>query len=292
MLGELLVSLRKSLNKTNYSSKTKEGSMKLILIYTLLVIILIPMSIAIVPPPPPPPDFQENETLEPEPTCTDNIKNQDETDVDCGGSCSDCGIGKVCQSNSECISEFCQYPGICTAPSCTDKTKNGNETGIDCGGDCSECQTEVQQNNDDTDQTSGQSNSNDQETEQSQQNLQQGSNSDTQETESGKTQTDSQQTVTKEKSNLPFIFSIILNIILIATIVILVYLEIQEQKQATTQQTPAAIDYVVQIKGYINQYLSQGYHPTAIQQVLLKHFPAQQVQQAFNEVNYGSRRAV
>ena len=52
-------------------------------------------------------------------TCTDNIKNGDETNIDCGGtSCKPCAI----------------------TPTCTDNIKNGDETNIDCGGtSCKPC---------------------------------------------------------------------------------------------------------------------------------------------------------
>ena len=50
-----------------------------------------------------------------DPTCTDNVQNQGETGVDCGGPCAAC-------------------------PTCNDGTLNGNETGVDCGGpDCNAC---------------------------------------------------------------------------------------------------------------------------------------------------------
>ncbi len=49
------------------------------------------------------------------PTCTDGIKNGNETGVDCGGSCPAC------------------------PSSCSDGIQNGNETGIDCGGSCPAC---------------------------------------------------------------------------------------------------------------------------------------------------------
>jgi len=49
----------------------------------------------------------------PQETCSDNIKNQDETDVDCGGSCSACENGKSCNVNSDCQSGFC-YEEVCT----------------------------------------------------------------------------------------------------------------------------------------------------------------------------------
>src|SRR5437868_6185831 len=47
-------------------------------------------------------------------TCSDGIKNQNETGVDCGGSCMVC-------------------------PTCSDGIMNGAETGVDCGGSCSAC---------------------------------------------------------------------------------------------------------------------------------------------------------
>ncbi len=49
-------------------------------------------------------------------SCNDGIKNQDETGIDCGGTCPDC-------------------------PSCFDGILNQQETGIDCGGECDPCQT-------------------------------------------------------------------------------------------------------------------------------------------------------
>lgn len=55
----------------------------------------------------------ENKT----PTCTDGLKNGDETGIDCGGStCDPC-------------------------PTCTDGLLNGDETGVDCGGSCGPCST-------------------------------------------------------------------------------------------------------------------------------------------------------
>lgn len=55
------------------------------------------------------------------PTCTDGIKNGDETDVDCGGSCKAC----------------------VTTPTCEDGIKNGDETGVDCGGSCGACASQT-----------------------------------------------------------------------------------------------------------------------------------------------------
>ena len=44
----------------------------------------------------------------PPPTCSDGITNQDETDVDCGGSrCSKCQNGRTCSSGPDCQSNYC-----------------------------------------------------------------------------------------------------------------------------------------------------------------------------------------
>ncbi len=53
------------------------------------------------------------------PTCFDNVKNQGESQVDCGGPCMAC-------------------------PTCTDRIQNQGEEGVDCGGPCSQqCEREV-----------------------------------------------------------------------------------------------------------------------------------------------------
>lgn len=58
-------------------------------------------------------------------TCVDNKKNQDETDVDCGGSCGSCVAGKQCDVNSDCASNICTA-GTCTnTPTTPEKTLSG-----------------------------------------------------------------------------------------------------------------------------------------------------------------------
>ena len=43
------------------------------------------------------------------PTCSDGIKNQDETDEDCGGeTCGKCADTKVCNTASDCVSGVCK----------------------------------------------------------------------------------------------------------------------------------------------------------------------------------------
>src|SRR6266850_7288004 len=74
------------------------------------------------------------------PTCGDNIKNADETDVDCGGGlCPLCNTGKSCRLATDCRSKICSS-GICAAATCTDQVRNGSETDLDCGGpSCPPC---------------------------------------------------------------------------------------------------------------------------------------------------------
>lgn len=68
-------------------------------------------------------------------TCSDGIKNQDETDIDCGGSCPLCEDGRNCSVDSDCISSWC-YNGTCQTPSCSDGIQNQQEEGVDYGGPC------------------------------------------------------------------------------------------------------------------------------------------------------------
>jgi hypothetical protein len=73
-------------------------------------------------------------------SCSDGSKDGDETDVDCGGSCTPCADGKTCSAPTDCIDAVCT--GTCQGPSCTDKLLNGGETGVDCGGPtCPKCTT-------------------------------------------------------------------------------------------------------------------------------------------------------
>jgi hypothetical protein len=71
-------------------------------------------------------------------SCIDNVKNGDETSIDCGGnSCGPCADSKACVKSSDCVSGDC-FNNICR--SCIDNVKNGDETSIDCGGNsCGPC---------------------------------------------------------------------------------------------------------------------------------------------------------
>lgn len=75
-------------------------------------------------------------------SCTDGIKNGNETGIDCGGDCPDvcfsCDDG-VQNGNEEGIDCGGDCPDTCYT--CDDGIQNGYETGIDCGGNCPDCYT-------------------------------------------------------------------------------------------------------------------------------------------------------
>jgi len=71
--------------------------------------------------------------------CSNGIKDEKETDVDCGGRCGFCDLGKKCSINIDCKSNFCNN-GMCSSPKCDDSAKNSDESDIDCGGSCKKCQ--------------------------------------------------------------------------------------------------------------------------------------------------------
>ncbi|HVJ20305.1 MAG TPA: hypothetical protein VM686_33045, partial [Polyangiaceae bacterium] len=75
-------------------------------------------------------------------SCSDGHINGDETDIDCGGSCGSCGVGKDCWEDSDCTSQACNYyaPQRCVADHCLDQHKDSDETDVDCGGTaCAPC---------------------------------------------------------------------------------------------------------------------------------------------------------
>jgi len=89
------------------------------------------------------------------PTCTNDKKDQNESDVDCGGPCDGCGVDDTCFVHADCLSGNC-VAGKCSQAlaTCTDNVKNGDETDVDCGGSCDKC-SESSECEEDSDCTSG-----------------------------------------------------------------------------------------------------------------------------------------
>jgi hypothetical protein len=83
-------------------------------------------------------------------SCDDNIRDGDETDIDCGGSCVPCGLAQQCRTNADCGN----WPGCdpilgcacdavsfkCVRNHCVDHQVDFGETALDCGGgECPGC---------------------------------------------------------------------------------------------------------------------------------------------------------
>ena len=71
------------------------------------------------------------------PQCTDQIRNGDETGLDCGGGCGRCNLGEGCRVDADCDG-LC-VGGVCTPPVCENGVKDPGETDVDCGGGCRKC---------------------------------------------------------------------------------------------------------------------------------------------------------
>src|SRR5215831_15178700 len=73
------------------------------------------------------------------PLCTDAVKNGTETDVDCGGVCGPCQLGRGCDVAADCANGNC-VGGTCRPLPCENGVKDGAETDVDCGGPtCRKC---------------------------------------------------------------------------------------------------------------------------------------------------------
>ncbi|MEZ4300844.1 MAG: hypothetical protein R3B70_38275 [Polyangiaceae bacterium] len=75
--------------------------------------------------------------------CQNGVKDDNETDVDCGGACNPCDTGQGCNEATDCFHGICGMDNTCTAPTCNDGVQNGGmfegtdgETDVDCGGPC------------------------------------------------------------------------------------------------------------------------------------------------------------
>lgn len=76
----------------------------------------------------------------PAPSCTDQMRNGNETDVDCGGSCPKCANGAMCSVANDCSSGICEGDR-CVAPvACTSATECSG--GVCRNGACAPCPNE------------------------------------------------------------------------------------------------------------------------------------------------------
>lgn len=77
------------------------------------------------------------------PSCEDAVANQNESDVDCGGSCDvRCNVDQGCRSDADCAIGLSCGPDTrrCATPACTDGRQGGTEILVDCGGgECPGC---------------------------------------------------------------------------------------------------------------------------------------------------------
>jgi hypothetical protein len=74
------------------------------------------------------------------PTCDDELQNDAETAVDCGGSaCDPCDDGVDCLTGEDCTSGVCS-DDLCALSTCSNDVLNGDETDVDCVGPaCTKC---------------------------------------------------------------------------------------------------------------------------------------------------------
>ena len=72
-------------------------------------------------------------------TCTDAIKNNGESDIDCSGLCDKCDLGSSCEIDDDCESGICDSGKCSTGGACNNGKKDGTETDVDCGGSCNGC---------------------------------------------------------------------------------------------------------------------------------------------------------
>ncbi len=81
-------------------------------------------------------------TTEKPASCTDSVKDGDETAVDCGGSCSPCAAGKQCLVAHDCTSAYCSGAVCSTCPSGNHACNNAcvsNANLNSCGPSCTPC---------------------------------------------------------------------------------------------------------------------------------------------------------
>ena len=79
-------------------------------------------------------------------SCNDGRKNQNETGIDCGGPCNDCGklecaltLFGFCENQNILVLNLPCSSSVFKPESCDDGKKNQDESDVDCGGPCKSC---------------------------------------------------------------------------------------------------------------------------------------------------------
>ena len=73
------------------------------------------------------------------PHCQDQLQDEGESDIDCGGACLPCSLTQHCNTVGDCTDGEC-IAGTCQAEGCNDQNQTGSETDVDCGGGgCKTC---------------------------------------------------------------------------------------------------------------------------------------------------------
>lgn len=84
-------------------------------------------------------EFSEQEAGLTPSHCANQVLDEGETAIDCGGTCAPCAMGRTCVASVDCAGSQC-IDGVCQSISCTDQTRSGTETDVDCGGGaCKAC---------------------------------------------------------------------------------------------------------------------------------------------------------
>ena len=229
---------------------------KCIIIFSVLFFLFLSVFLVFALPPPPPiptpvdggPGNENKSVTE---TCSDGIKNQQEIDIDCGGNCPKCGENKICMSNQDCLSNYCNPNFRCSTPSCSDNWKNQNEEDADCGGVCLPCKKveNISDNANFKDEING--------------------------NEIVRTQSSS---ISKLISVL--VITVIIDLILAAALFVVLIRRKKSNENIKTINTE-----LMELKNYIQTSLSRGYSAQNIRQSLInKKWSEAYINEAFNEV--------
>lgn len=263
----------------------------LLMLLLILALILSISSFAIPPPPPNPPPIDDVNTTPTSNTtaegCSDTIQNQNETDIDCGGSCQKCGNQKNCRLNSDCESNYCDPNLKCSLPSCFDSFKNQDETGIDCGGTCEPCSQDTQPvTQSGNDLSSSQENIHLRDSTSDDGTVADFSNKETQEiTDNGEPAEKISLGVTgASKGNYYLIISLVSNAVLL--ILLISFIIFHHATKSKNQSLPAGRVVeadIIKIKQFIENSYRIGYDESAIRQALAKtKYPKETIEAAFN----------